>query len=221
MLSLETNLNMILTEMALHFGLELKQGILFYLLKAEDGKCIRKIILSKNKKKIKEFFDYKEYVLETNNVNDICKFLTSSKYFNADILDIKKCSPSFARWLEINTTSKYIFSADKSVYLYRIQNYFQRANILGEFMRYAGEVNLAEQRLKKFNTALVRQWVDDPNKEIGKIIKDFKNHMVKSLYAFEVEHGNYRDISAFEYLLDIFTHEKIEEDFKSWYRSHA
>jgi len=200
--------------MSENLGLEYTQGSLLYPLKTEENKHVRKITLSKSKDKILSFLDY-------DDVQDSFEFLTSSKYFNSVVFNLEGADTEFLEWLKVNPKIKHTFSEDKSVYLPRIQNYFQRANILGELMRYAGEVNVAEQRLKKFNTALVRQWVDDPNKEIGKIIKDFKNHMVKSLYAFEVEHGNYRDISAFEYLLDIFTHEKIEEDFKSWYRSHA
>ena len=221
MLSLEYNLNIIISEMALHFGLEYIKGTLNYLFRTENGKCDRRLVLSKNPKEIRSFFDYSDFRKDPQNVKDVCLFLVSSRFFNADLLDLTKTSPSFIRWLEVNSSPKHIYLADKSVYLIRIQNYFQRANILGELMRYAGEVNLKEQRLKKFNTSLVCDWVDDSEAEIGKIIHSFKNYMVKDLYAYEVAHGKYKDLSAFEYLLDIFTHEKIEEDFKSWYRSYA
>ena len=217
-----SGLNYLVSKVFQLFGIIFNEQGLIYTLKSEYNMEYRDVILTRFPKQIYSFlnYDFSRWEKGFDTKEDLFSFVVSTPYFNSfffdDYISLEK---ELLTWVKKNPKTNYPLKEDKSLYLYKIHNHFIRVNLFGEMMRYALEIDKKEQRFKKFNAELIKQWTELDNKELGKIIRDFKQYAINTLYPYEIKHGSFNGLSPFEYLLDLFTKEKIEEDFKTWFRN--
>lgn len=218
------DLNNLVGRVAHKFGLKFGWDGLSYVIRTESGHEGRKLYLSKSPKEIYSFLGLHYSVWEKgfDNLEQIFKFVSSTPYFHPDMFSYenlnhqnrtrnkkRKTYQLFLEWLEKEKEGlpHYQFSSDKSVYLVKVHNAFKSHDLLGNLTRYANEIELYDQRSKKFNGNLVRAWTGLEGKELGTCIQEFKKFLV------------YKLAGTVEEVLDSLSSESVEVIFKDWFEN--
>jgi hypothetical protein len=182
------------------------------------SKNTTKLILSTDPVNICKFleYDYKEWQKGFETKESIFKWLTSSKYFNADIFSVlnhehyqraikRTIYMEFLKYINISSIERA--SIEKSYIKINLQSmaikYFEKEKELEEIIKYRNKLN---ERKRKFNGKYLIE-LNIKQEEIGEIIKNFKEY-IQEKYK-----------SKFENWLDNTTHENIMDNFHIFYKN--
>lgn len=217
------DLNNLVGRIAHKFGLKFGWDGLKYLIRSESGHHAKEIQLSYRPRDIYEFLnlDYDRYKQGFDDLEDIFKFVSSSKFFNSDSYEYenlnhenrarnkkRKTYQAFIEWLSLNKQNlpNYQFSKNKSDYLIRIHNHFIHSDLLGQLKNHAKYVALMDENRSKFNGDLVREWSGLEGKELGSAISEFK------LYSIGAQNA-----SDFNKYLSVRSSGLIQFNFGYWF----
>lgn len=175
------------------FGLSYGWDGLFYKFRNFNGKNSQNILLTTDPRKIFEFggYDYDRYLLGFETLEDIFKFVINSKYFDAEMFQMKNLKSIdkkrnrkrgsyhlFLNYLKNNNINiKYDFNKNKDDYLLTINYNFPEAKFLEKLDNLKRKDNYNKSITKKFNGNIIMEWLPElKGKELGAAIKAFKNH---------------------------------------------
>ena len=187
------------------------------------GSNIGRVILSKDYDKIYEFLglDYNRWKEGFDELEDIFKFISESKYFNWEYLQLennnrinrerdakRKSYMSFLEFIEDNckdSEHQYQYDKDKSVYVDKAAEFFPESNLITEIRRMEYEECKALYIKSKFNGGEVMRRFGLKGKDLGDALNGFKKMM-----DFLVPNEPY------EYYIINTPSEEIYEDFKNY-----
>lgn len=206
--------------MKIKCGLHYGQEGLFLKIYNKD-RFLGKIMLSKDTKKIFDFLDlsYDKYLEGFNNLEEIFVFISNSKYFNWEKVQLENNNKVnrdrdkkrntyqlFLKWIDANVRDdahNYQTEKDKTVYYDMIDNYFPEAQIVTEIRRLEYEYCKDLYIKAKFNGGEVKRRFNLDGKELGDKLNLFRK-ISGSLFPNETFE---------EYVLKTPS-EEIYEDFK-------
>jgi hypothetical protein len=187
------------------------------------GSNIGRVIVSKDYDKIYEFLglDYNRWKEGFDELEDIFKFISESKYFNWEYLQLennnrinrerdakRKSYMSFLEFIEDNckdSEHQYQYDKDKSVYVDKAAEFFPESNLITEIRRMEYEECKALYIKSKFNGGEVMRRFGLKGKELGDALNGFKKMM-----DFLVPNESYE-----HYIINTPS-EDIYEDFKQY-----
>lgn len=187
------------------------------------GSNIGRVIVSKDYDKIYEFLglDYNRWREGFDELEDIFKFISESKYFNWEYLQLennnrinrerdakRKSYMSFLDYIDKNCKDdnhRYQYDKDKSVYVDKAAEFFPESNLITEIRRMEYEECKALYIKSKFNGGEVMRRFGLKGKELGDAINGFKKMM-----DFLVPNESYE-----HYIINTPS-EEIYEDFKEY-----
>lgn len=187
------------------------------------GSKIGRVIVSKDYDKIYEFLglDYNRWREGFDELEDIFKFISESKYFNWEYLQLennnrvnrerdakRKSYMSFLDYIDKNCKDdnhRYQYDKDKSVYVDKAAEFFPESNIITEIRRMEYEECKALYIKSKFNGGEVMRRFGLKGKELGDALNGFKKMM-----DFLVPNETYE-----HYIINTPS-EEIYEDFKEY-----
>ena len=156
------------------------------------GSNIGRVFISKDYKKIFEFLDlsYDRYLQGFDELVDIFKFITASKYFNWEYVQLennnkinrdrdkkRKSYNAFLEYIDNNVRDdihKYEYFKDKSDYIPMINEFFPEANLELEIRRLEYEHCRSLYIKAKFNGGDVMRNYGFKGKELGDVLTGFK-----------------------------------------------
>lgn len=176
-------------KIAHRFGLKYGFSGLVYPFRNFNGRLSENITISKDNAKIFEFlgFDYNEYLCGFENLEEIFKYITNSKYFNSSIfyfenlrhIDKKRNRKrkTYNQFLEYVNERKYVdyIFKNKTEYVEEVDAFFPEAK-LDERLGALKRINLENQKIsKKFNGHIVMKLFPElKGKELGGFITRFR-----------------------------------------------
>ena len=187
------------------------------------GTNIGRVIVSKDYDKIYEFLglDYNRWKEGFDELEDIFKFISESKYFNWEYLQLennnrvnrerdakRKSYMGFLEYIEDNckdSEHQYQYDKDKSVYVDKAAEFFPESNLITEIRRMEYEECKALYIKSKFNGGEVMRRFGLKGKELGDALNGFKKMM-----DFLVPNESY------EYYIINTPSEEIYEDFQNY-----
>lgn len=187
------------------------------------GSNIGRVIVSKDYDKIYEFLglDYNRWKEGFDELEDIFKFISKSKYFNWEYLQLennnrinrerdakRKSYMSFLEFIEDNckdSEHQYQYDKDKSVYVDKAAEFFPESNLITEIRRMEYEECKALYIKSKFNGGEVMRRFGLKGKELGDALNGFKKMM-----NFLIPNESYE-----HYIINTPS-EDIYEDFKEY-----
>ena len=187
------------------------------------GSNIGRVIVSKDYDKIYEFLglDYNRWKEGFDELEDIFKFISKSKYFNWEFLQLennnrinrerdakRKSYMSFLEFIEDNckdSEHQYQYDKDKSVYVDKAAEFFPESNLITEIRRMEYEECKALYIKSKFNGGEVMRRFGLKGKELGDVLNGFKKMM-----NFLIPNESYE-----HYIINTPS-EDIYEDFKEY-----
>ena len=187
------------------------------------GSNIGRVIVSKDYDKIYEFLglDYNRWKEGFDELEDIFKFISESKYFNWEYLQLennnrvnrerdakRKSYMGFLEYIEDNckdSEHQYQYDKDKSVYVDKAAEFFPESNLITEIRRMEYEECKALYIKSKFNGGEVMRRFGLKGKELGDALNGFKKMM-----DFLVPNESY------EYYIINTPSEEIYEDFQNY-----
>ena len=187
------------------------------------GSNIGRVIVSKDYDKIYEFLglDYNRWKEGFDELEDIFKFISESKYFNWEYLQLennnrinrerdakRKSYMSFLEFIEDNckdSEHQYQYDKDKSVYVDKAAEFFPESNLITEIRRMEYEECKALYIKSKFNGGEVMRRFGLKGKELGDALNGFKKMM-----NFLIPNESYE-----HYIINTPS-EDIYEDFKEY-----
>lgn len=189
------------------------------------GINLGKIYLSKDTEKVFKFLDlsYNKYLQGFDELEDIFKFISSSKYFNWNKVQLENNNKvnrdrdkkrttyqSFLKWIDENVRDDehaYQSLSDKTEYYKMIDEFFPEANLFLEIRRVEYEYCKSLYIKAKFNGGELMRRYSLEGKEIGDAINSFKK-AIEGLF----ENETYED-----YIISTPVNE-IYSDFETFYK---
>ncbi len=159
------------------------------------GSNIGRVLVSKDYDKIYEFLglDYNRWREGFNELEDIFKFISESKFFNWEYVQLennnrinrerdakRKSYMAFLAYIDANCkddTHRYQYTPDKSVYVESADNFFPEAGLELEIRRLEYEHTKSLFIKAKFNGGEVMRRFGLKNKELGDALTGFKKTM--------------------------------------------
>lgn len=187
------------------------------------GSNIGRVLVSKDYDKIYEFLglDYNRWKEGFDELEDIFKFISESKYFNWEYLQLennnrinrerdakRKSYMSFLEFIEDNckdSEHQYQYDKDKSVYVDKADEFFPESNLITEIRRMEYEECKSLYIKSKFNGGEVMRRFGLKGKELGDALNGFKKMM-----DFLVPNESYE-----HYIINTPS-EDIYEDFQNY-----
>jgi len=176
------------------FGLKMGPDSLRYPYRGDSGRVIKDIVITKDFRKMMEFLglDPERKYQGFNTLEEIYDWIISSKYYNTEffLLDNltqsdrkrNKKRPTFNKFLEYvkdipYTSEGYHFEKNKTKYLDLIDSSFPEVHFLEQIEELKKKVEEIRKMKEKFNGKLVMEWTGLTGKELGEVIRKFReNH---------------------------------------------
>jgi len=213
------DINNLVGRIAHKFNLKFGNEGLHYVVRDHHGSLHKRILISKDERKIYDFlgYSYDNFLQGFDEVEDIFKFVISTKYFNRDIFNYENLNhqnrtrnrkranyAGFLKYLDdSNNQQFYPFEKDKDVYLNMIDEYFPESNFLKIFVKMRLEFIKQKELNSKFKGEMIMEITNLQGKELGKFIESFK-----------------KDKLDFQGYLENSTEEKILKDIKIYYETY-
>jgi hypothetical protein len=205
------------------FGLKYGQNCLTY-----DhyfkGVKIGRVFISQDFPRVFEFLglDYNRYLQGFDELEDIFKYISESKYFNWEFLQLennnkvnrdrdkkRKSYMSFLEYIENNCKDdnhRYQYEKDKSIYFNKIIEFFPESNLEMEIRRMEYEYCKSLYIKAKFNGGEVMRRYGLEGKELGDAISGFKKNIMsvfgeKTYEDYIINNGLEKIYSDFEVYL--------------------
>ena len=205
------------------FGLKYGQNCLTY-----DhyfkGVKIGRVFISQDFPRVFEFLglDYNRYLQGFDELEDIFKYISESKYFNWESLQLennnkvnrdrdkkRKSYMSFLEYIENNCKDdnhRYQYEKDKSIYFNKIIEFFPESNLEMEIRRMEYEYCKSLYIKAKFNGGEVIRRYGLQGKELGDAISGFKKNIMsvfgeKTYEDYIINNGLEKIYSDFEVYL--------------------
>lgn len=178
------------------FGLKFGHDGLKYVYRDEDH-ILAEITITHNFKDVCEFLglDHSKWVDGFDELEDIFKWVASSKYFNPDIYLLdnlnhiarvrdrkRKTYNAFLEWCKTWEGEKYEFKKDKALYLPMLFEYWNKTSdwdlertFETEYMEVYKNSLVKKEMAKKFNGVLVREITGLDGKPLGDFMRHLKN----------------------------------------------
>jgi len=193
----------------------LKWGIdgLTYPVKLSDSEQLGCIPISTNLESVVEFFESDVGYGNFYEERDIFRFLTGSRFFSKDIFAFENLNSinknrnakrgDYNRWLEYIKDMKntFIGDPDKTVYIKEISKHFS-VDILDKWKKMLGDHLVKKDMASKFSGSLVMEVTGAEGKDLGNIIRAFKDHNGPLDSDYILTH----------------TKEQVEARFVDWYK---
>lgn len=192
------------------------------------GSNIGRVLISKDYDKIYEFLglSYDRWKEGFNELEDIFKFISESKYFNWEYLQLennnrvnrerdakRKSYMSFLEYIEANCKDdnhRYQYEKDKSVYVDKVAEFFPESNIEMEIRRMEYEHCKGLYIKSKFNGGEVMRRFNLTGSELGRALTGFKEIL-----------NNILPNETFEQYILETPSEDIYQDFRTYLYENA
>lgn len=156
------------------------------------GINIGRVTISKDYRKIFEFLglDYNRYLIGFDELEDIFKYISESKYFNWEYLQLennnkvnrdrdkkRKSYMLFLEYIDKNVkddSHKFQYEKDKTIYIDKINDFFPEANLELEIRKAEYEYCKSLYIKTKFNGGDVMRKYGLEGKELGDAMNGFK-----------------------------------------------
>lgn len=227
------DLNNLVGRFSHKFNLKFGHDGLSYVQRNKSENSVGKIFLTKEPREIYEFldYDYDRYLKGFYEIEDVFKFVCSSKYFNTDTFEYenlnhqnrtrnkkRKTYSMFLDWLKTSEYSnkKFQYSKNKNEYLKMINDYFPKSNLIEKIRIFKENEERISKIKDKFSGFIIMKLI--PNllgKELGSFINEFKKkfNTIEDFYKYievnEQEDINQMILSTYKLKEKLFTN-KIE-----------
>lgn len=170
-----------------------------YIIRDKRGSLKKRFLISKDPQKIYEFIglDYNKYLEGFDELEDIFKFVTTSKYFNKEIFNYENLNhtnrtrnrkrttyASFLKWLENKEFNNYEFNSDKTIYIPMIEEFFNYP-LSEEIKKIEAQMTYNRFLATKFNGTIVMEVLGIEGKELGTYISYYKESFINCDFSFE------------------------------------
>jgi hypothetical protein len=176
------------------FNLSYGWNGLYYKFRNFNGRNSQNILISKDPKKIFEFgcYDYDIHSNGFEKLEDIFKFIISSKYFNSTIFQFnnlrhidkkrnrkRKTYNLFLSYIADNNIIKsFPFEKNKESYIPMIDAFFPEAKLIEKLNKLKNIDNTNKLLSRKFNGNIIMNWFPELNgKKLGLEIQKFKDNL--------------------------------------------
>lgn len=185
------DLNNLVGRIAHKFDLKFGFDGLNYVIRDHHGSLYKRILISKDERKIYEFLDlsYDRFLQGFDEVQEIFDFVISSKYFDSSIFSYENLNhqnrtrnrkranyAGFLEYMNSNAIERvYNFEKDKTVYLPMINNFFPESNLIQKLEDIRIQFQKQNELNEKFRGDMIMELTGLRGAQLGKFILTYKS----------------------------------------------